>query len=195
MNLLFEKKLTGGWFRCYDAKPAWPHQHVHQVHSARVVHAHTPDLASCQADGLVSTGGETLAIKTADCLPVAVIGEKGVGLLHAGWRGLAQGILSAPEVIALAPREFFIGPCIHACCFEVTPEFQGHFPHAPLTRLADGTLRFDLIQEARRQLNTAFPSVEVSDSGDCTCCQQKYPSFRRDKTAQRIWNLLVPLAQ
>ncbi len=195
MKLLFERQLSAGWFRAFDERPAGQLASVHQIHSSLVLPVTTPQLAEQKADGIVSDSSAILAIKTADCLPVVMIGQHGVGLLHAGWRGLADGILLTQAVKALIPREAFIGPCIGPCCFEVTAEFAAHFPQTALIKKADGTLRFDLLQEARRQLFHAFPGIQVSDSGECTCCVDKYPSFRRDKTQQRIWNLFIPLAQ
>lgn len=194
MSLLFEKKLTHGWFRAYSEKPSTTFAHVHQTHSVKVLDAQTPDLSSQEADGIVARA-QTMAIKTADCMPVAIEGQEGSALLHAGWRGLAGGILVAPEVRKILPLTAFIGPCIRACCFEVTAEFAGNFPQAEMIKLPNGTLRFDLVAEAYRQLNGQFPGIKVSDSGVCTCCNTKYPSYRRDKTPIRIWNLYVPLAQ
>lgn len=195
MSLLFEKKLSHGWFRAFDQKPDSAFAHVHQTHSVTVLPTATPELHKQEADGIVSPGGECLAIKTADCMPVAIEGEQGQALLHAGWRGLAGGILTTSEVQKIKPTEAFIGPCIRACCFEVTSEFGAHFPQGEIIKKADGTLRFDLVAEAYRQLKSQFPTIKVSDSGVCTCCNTKYPSYRRDKTPQRIWNLYVPLAQ
>lgn len=194
MSLLFEKKLTDGWFRSYSEKPSITFAHVQQTHSAKVLDAQTPDLSAQEADGIVASA-QTMAIKTADCMPVAIEGTLGQALLHAGWRGLAGGILIAPEVQEIQPRTAFIGPCIRACCFEVTAEFAEHFPKGEIIKRPDGTLRFDLVAEAYRQLQNQFPKIKVSDSGVCTCCTPKYPSYRRDKTPQRIWNLYVPLAQ
>ncbi len=195
MKILFEKTFKQGRFVSYGEKPSCELFHVHQVHSAIVLPTDTPDLSTQKADGIVGSKDQTLAIKTADCLPVLMMGENQVALVHAGWRGLADGILMAGEVKGIRPLEEFIGPCIHVCCFEVTAEFAQHFPHAKLQTQKDGTLRFDLIQEATQQLQKAFPGIKVIDSGECTCCNKKYPSFRRDKTTQRIWNLYQPLAK
>ena len=195
MKLLFEKEFPTGWFRSFDEKPSGVFSSVHQVHSNVVLPVETEQLAEQKADGIVGPATASLAIKTADCLPVLVIGSHGIGLLHAGWRGLADGILTAAAVRELAPTAFFIGPCIRSCCFQVTSEFQAHFSATPVQSMPDGTLHFDLVHEAYRQLSATFPNARVNDSGECTCCNMKYPSFRRDKTPQRIWNLWVPLAQ
>ncbi len=195
MSLLYERRLPTAVFRSYLGKPAEACLQVHQTHSARVVSSALPRLDAEEADGIVGDAAETLAMKTADCLPVALLGERRHALVHAGWRGLQGKILRAPELVALRPSYAFIGPCIRACCFEVTAEFADHFPQAPLLSRADGTLRFDLVAEARRQLLEAYPWIEVEESGLCTCCDKKFPSYRRDRTAQRIWNLLAPLAE
>lgn len=195
MTLLFEKKLTFGTFRSFDQKPTEPCLHVHQTHSSRVLLSTTPDLAQQEADGIVASSKDLVGIKTADCLPIYLASSSGVAMLHAGWRGLAGKIISAPEVIALKPTEAFIGPCIRQCCFEVTSEFAAHFPHTPLSKNSKGQLRFDLVAEAYRQLHEQYPWISVTDAGICTCCHKDFPSFRRDKTTQRIWNLFVPLAQ
>ena len=83
-------------------------QHHRQVHGVTILEAHpersAPGLAArAAADGIFSQKvGERIAVKTADCVPV-LIGDRGrrlVMAVHAGWRGLTQGIL--PEAVALA---------------------------------------------------------------------------------------------
>lgn len=195
---IYVKAFREGLFQVHATRPVSGDLHtVHQIHSARVAPVSLPDLANCQADGMTARwNGKTaaLAIKTADCLPILVLGEHGMGLLHAGWRGLAQPILSAAEVRALSPNTIFVGPCIRACCFEVTPEFQAHFPSTPLIHSRDGKLRFDLVAEARRQAERLYPGASFEESGECTCCIGKYHSYRRDKTQLRNWNCFSPLA-
>ncbi len=197
--ILFEKVFPEGVFRVYADKPGVALWSVKQIHSAKVLPVDSTDLAQQEADGLAvpwkTASGGVLAIKTADCLPILVLGKAGCALLHAGWRGLATPILAAPEVAALLPQGIFVGPCIHACCFEVTPEFQQHFPSSPLIHSPDGKLRFDLIAEARRQAQRLYPDASFEDSGECTCCLPHHPSYRRDKTTRRNWNCFLPLAK
>jgi copper oxidase (laccase) domain-containing protein len=195
--ILFEKKFPEGIFRVYDGDPVGLTlaQVKKQVHGKRIVNA-TMNLDSIEADGLWCPweAHKNLGVRTADCLPILVLGEKGAALLHAGWRGLAAGILAAPEVAGLVPKAFFVGPCIHACCFKVTAEFTDHFPGSPIETRLDGTLRFDLVAEAQRQVFHTHRLV-LTDSGQCTCCLTQYSSFRRDKTTRRIWNCFLPLAK
>lgn len=181
MKKLFEIDLDDFRFEAWDEKPNLTFHQLHQTHSALVLS--TPCDNSLEGDGIVGER-ETLGIKTADCLPITLIGPKQQALVHAGWRGLQLQILADEKIKSLAPRSAFIGPCIHACCFEVTQEFQAHFPHRPIE-----SGKFDLIAEAKDQIRRLY-GIEAVDSGICTCCDLRFPSFRRDKTPQRIWNIL-----
>ena len=198
--ILFEKAFSEGIFRVYDGDPQQLNLCVSkQTHSNIVLNVLTPDLALQEGDGICGQWNELIgpiiAVKTADCLPVLLIGERGAAMVHAGWRGLATGILANRNLQELKPRSAFIGPCIHSCCFEVTAEFKQHFPQSPFVTQADGSLRFDLVAEAQRQLLATYPAIKIEDSGACTYCETKYSSFRRDKTTRRIWNCFLPLAK
>ena len=156
-----------------------------QVHGARVERVAGQRPAGSEppeADGLATdAAGVALLVLTADCLPVAVIGERAVALLHAGWRGLADGILE--EGVA-ALRELgddgelhaAIGPGAGGCCYEVGPEV-----HQALGRSAEGPAPIDLKAIARERLAAAGVS-EVHDVGLCTICGDPslFFSHRRD---------------
>jgi copper oxidase (laccase) domain-containing protein len=100
-----------------------------QVHRARVatVDAARPGyvVAAEAADGqATSLAGVGVAVHAADCLPVAVAGPGGVAMLHAGWRGLAAGVVAegvaALRRLGVAGRlEAAIGPGAGGCCYEV----------------------------------------------------------------------------
>ena len=98
---------------------------LEQVHGPRVVTATGPgDGAGVRADASITRAtGAALAVHTADCAPVGLIGERGVvGVAHAGWRGLVAGILEA-TVAAMrragaGPIEAVVGPCIHPGCYD-----------------------------------------------------------------------------
>lgn len=153
-----------------------------QVHGSRVERRATADGAINEADGqATATNGLALLVLTADCLPVALIGERAVAMLHAGWRGLADGIL---EEGVRALRELgddgelqaAIGPGTGGCCYEVGPEV-----HAALGRSADAPARIDLKAIARERLTAAGVS-HVHDVGICTMCSDPslFFSHRRD---------------
>lgn len=119
----------------------------------------------------------TPLVQVADCLPVALAGERGVAMIHCGWRGLAGGIVErgVEEVGAVAAA---IGPGIGGCCYEVGGEVLARFDG-----LGDGVASgrmLDLVEVARALLGRAgVGSVEVS--GLCTSCEPElFFSHRRD---------------
>jgi polyphenol oxidase len=149
-------------------------QQGHQVHGTAVA-VDTDGVRD--ADGQVSTR-EDLApiVLVADCLPVALVAPEAVAMLHAGWRGLAGGIV-AEGVGALrragASRvAAAIGPGAGPCCYEVGDEVRAAF----------GTSRrtVDLKAIAGGQLAAAGVD-EVHDVGLCTMCDpERFFSHRRD---------------
>ncbi|HKF82998.1 MAG TPA: polyphenol oxidase family protein [Solirubrobacterales bacterium] len=137
-----------------------------------------PRLGLFEADGhVVREPGLASLVFTADCLPVAVAGPGGVAMLHAGWRGLAGGILAAGAE-AVEASSAAIGPGIGPCCYEVGEEALGAFAD-----LGDGVAEgrmLDLPEVARRLLARA--GVErVESAGLCTSCEAElFFSHRRD---------------
>ncbi|HYH52820.1 MAG TPA: polyphenol oxidase family protein [Solirubrobacterales bacterium] len=132
-----------------------------------------------EADGhVVSEPGLAPLVFVADCLPVALAGPGGVAMVHAGWRGLAGGILAAGAEAVAATRAA-IGPGIGPCCYEVGDEVLGAF-----SGLGDEVARgrmLDLPEVARRLLAEA--EVErVESAGLCTSCEEAlFFSHRRDQ--------------
>lgn len=135
--------------------------------------------------------GPSLLISTADCLPVVVLGHKGYAHIHAGWRGLALGILHHPRLLDLDPYYAFIGPSIGECCFEVGSDFPAHFPQSAFFSKKEGKLFFSLQKEACNLLRSKIPSIQVEESGLCTFCSGRFHSFRKTKTPLRNANLFV----
>ncbi len=133
-----------------------------------------PDDADGQA---TSNPGLTPLVQVADCLPIALAGERGVAIVHGGWRGLAGGIVArgAEEVGATAAA---IGPGIGPCCYEVGDEVRAEFA-ALGGGIADGRM-LDLPEVARRLL-AEVGIGEVESSGLCTSCEPElFYSHRRD---------------
>jgi YfiH family protein len=132
-----------------------------------------------EADGhVLREPGTAALVFTADCLPIAVAGPQGIAMLHAGWRGLAGGILAA-GVQAVGATSAAIGPGIGPCCYEVGEEVLGGFSGLG-EGIADGRM-LDLPEVARRQLAAA--GVErVESAGLCTSCEAElFFSHRRDE--------------
>jgi copper oxidase (laccase) domain-containing protein len=101
---------------------------LRQVHGATVVRVGAPGGgAGTRADAAVTDRpGCAIAVLTADCAPVALASDEGViGVAHAGWRGLAAGVIEATvdEMRALGATRIFaaVGPCIRAGCYEFGP--------------------------------------------------------------------------
>lgn len=160
----------------------------HQVHGSvvRRVTVETDDAGDAgEADGQATAlHGVGAMVLTADCLPVALgIGSHppAVAMLHAGWRGLAAGVL---EEGVLALREVVggedeigavIGPGAGFCCYEVGPEVRAAFTGAH----RDGHEHIDLKAIARERLQAAGVA-EVQDVAVCTICDERFFSYRRE---------------
>ncbi len=147
-----------------------------QVHGAAVA---TDDARLDAADGQVTAQrGVGAAVLVADCLPVAIAGPEGVAMLHAGWRGLAGGVLRhGAAAVGEGELHAAIGPGIGVCCFEVGDEVRAAFPEHEAARRGR---HLDLKLIARRELLAA--GVQTVDDCDlCTACDpQRFFSHRRD---------------
>ncbi|HEY8502417.1 MAG TPA: polyphenol oxidase family protein, partial [Solirubrobacterales bacterium] len=130
-----------------------------------------------EADGhVVRKPGLAPMVLVADCLPVALYGPKGLAMVHAGWRGLAGGIIGAAAA-AVEAESAAIGPGIGPCCYEVGEEVLGAF--ADLDGVAEGRM-LDLPEVARRQLARAGVG-RIESAGLCTSCEEElFFSHRRD---------------
>jgi len=181
---------------CLPAEPAW----VKQVHGTAVIEAAraAPD---AEADGVVAHHtGMVCAVMTADCLPVLLTDRAGksVGIAHAGWRGLAGGIV---ENVVLAmdepPRDLiaYVGPGIGARCYEVGEDVRKAFvdrdPAAArsFAPRQNGKYLVDLYGLARQRL-AAAGVAEVHGGEFCTASEERFFSFRRDRTTGRMASLI-----
>ena len=180
------------------AEPVW----LKQVHGVRVVRAAGATLDEPEADGAVTAErGVVCAVLTADCLPVFLARTDGsaVGVAHAGWRGLAMGVVEA-AVRALpgsdAPVSAWLGPAIGPAAFEVGPEVHDAFVNrhpadAACFRPGHGDRYFaDLYGLARARLSRA--GVATVGGGDrCTHDEDRlFFSHRRDGLTGRMASLV-----
>lgn len=158
-----------------------------QVHGTRVERRTTPpgpDLTD--ADGqATATPGLAPLVLTADCLPIALIGEGAVAMLHGGWRGLAGGIVAegvqaVRDLGATGPLAAAIGPGAGGCCYATGEEVHAAFADRHGDVASDGRL-LDLKAIARRELHAAGVE-QVHDVGLCTLCADPalFFSHRRD---------------
>jgi YfiH family protein len=82
-----------------------------------------------EADALVTSERDLcLVVAVADCVPVALVGERGVGMVHSGWRGTLSGI-AGKAARSMGERSVmaYVGPGIRGCCYEVSPELAAGF--------------------------------------------------------------------
>jgi len=150
-----------------------------QVHGTNLIEHPEPRNHVPEGDGhVVRRSGTAPLVFVADCLPVALSGPRGVAMVHAGWRGLADGILGAGAE-AVEATSAAIGPGIGPCCYEVGAEVLGAF-----AGLGDGIAAgpmLDLAEVARRQLARAGVE-QVESAGLCTSCEEElFFSHRRDR--------------
>ena len=157
---------------------------VRQVHGGIVLTVEEPGVAGA-ADGLITDRpGLPLTIATADCVPIIVEGDRSVAILHAGWRGVASGIvaagLDAMKALGDTPRRAAIGPSIGPCCYEVGREVAEAIGDLT-SRTTSGTPSVDLWSAAVAQLS----GIDVWRSDVCTHTEPGLWSYRRDATEER----------
>lgn len=136
------------------------------------------------ADGhATALRGVGVMVLAADCVPVVLGATGAVAAVHAGWRGLAAGVLEqgVAALSALAPsREVHavIGPCAGSCCYEVGAEVLQalRFPGPPA---GASKAMLDLRAAARERL-VAAGVAEVQDVDLCTICDRRLFSHRRE---------------
>jgi YfiH family protein len=167
------------------SEPRW----LRQVHGTRVAVETTHD--EVEADAAVTrTPGIVLAIQTADCLPVLFCAGDGseIGAAHAGWRGLAAGVLENTLTAMRAPRAGIIawlGPAIAARSYEVGEEVRDAFlvndsaAASAFTATRPGHWLCDLHDLARQRLQGAG-IARVSGGGFDTFTDPRLHSYRRD---------------
>jgi len=198
MKPIFEQSLPQGRLAVYDGPPELDFAQVKQVHGTHLLNSSvaTQQKETLEADGLYCLNNEELipmAIKTADCLPIAICGEKGVALLHAGWRGVAANIFSPKNLQSIAPTSFFIGPAIAVENYEVQPDFLAHFPDLENCFIhKDQKIYFDLKLAAQSLIKVQYPKALIETSQLDTFTHPKLHSYRKDKTERRNWNLWLP---
>ena len=181
---------------CLPAEPAW----MRQVHGASVIDADQAT-SEAQADAAVTRRPRRVcAVLTADCLPVLLSERAGraAGVAHAGWRGLAAGVLENAVQAMGSPAQdviAYIGPGIGARRYEVGDEVRRAFvdqdPRAAgsFAPGRDGKHFADLYALARARL-AAVGVTEVYGGGLCTASDERFFSFRRDRTTGRMASLV-----
>jgi hypothetical protein len=178
--------------RAYDVELAWGRQ----VHGDRVLRRDAAGPGEDADAQLTTTDGLAPMVLGADCVIIALAARGAVGAVHAGWRGLAAGVIARAvaelhELAARAPVAAAIGPGAGRCCYEVGTEVHERF--AEYAGLARQGRNLDLKAIARAQLRAAGVAA-VHDVGLCTICSDPdlFYSHRRDggrtgRQAALVW--------
>ena len=178
------------------SEPNW----LTQVHGSRVVDLDEP--WSGPADGAVSgRAGVVCAVLTADCLPVLLADRTGnrVGIAHAGWRGLACGVLEAVvAAMGTPPAELLVwlGPAIGPRAYEVGDDVRAAFVDSGAGAASAfhpnerGRWQADLYALARMRL-TRLGVAAIYGGGSCTYSEpEQFFSHRREAPCGRMASLI-----
>lgn len=179
------------------AEPSW----LTQVHGAGVARPRAGEQGLTADAAVASSGTAVLAVKTADCLPVLLCDRDGsvIGVAHAGWRGLAAGVLEATvAAMQVAPARLlaWFGPAIGPDAFEVGPEVRDALVAddagaAAAFRPGQGDrLYCDIVRLATRRLARSGVS-ETYGGRWCTVGDpERFHSYRRDGGTGRMATLI-----
>ena len=187
------------WAAGLPGEPVW----LRQVHGTAVADLDVPGTGESGADAAVTRQpGRVCAILTADCLPLVFATPEGdrVGAAHAGWRGLAEGVIEAAVRALDVPPErllVWLGPAIGPLHFEVGAEVREVLlkrdlgAEAAFVPNARGRFMADLYALARRRL-CALGVSRIFGGDECTYARaDRYFSYRRDgvtgRQATLIW--------
>lgn len=172
-----------------------PWRTVHQVHGA-AVSVVVGDAGGHREPGdaiVTADRGVAVAVFTADCAPVVLETPDAVAAVHAGWRGLVAGVIPA-AVEALrrldpdGPVTATLGPCIHAECYEFSPDdldaVAAVLGAGVRARTAAGAPALDVPAAVRAAL-TGAGVTDVRDVDVCTSCSAGHWSHRARQDPER----------
>lgn len=180
-----------------SGQPVW----MQQVHGTGVVNAATVGISPEADAAWCSQPGVVCAVLTADCLPVLLADSAGqcVAAIHAGWRGLAAGVIEQAVMAMGRPGETLlawlgpaIGPSVYQVGDEVRDTFMAHDQKAAgaFRQGPDGAWFADLYQLARQRL-AACRVTAVYGGGYCSFTDSKrFYSYRRDGVTGRMATLI-----
>ena len=177
-------------FVVYNQLPPFPIWQLKQTHSNLI---NLSGESNKEADGLISDLDFKIipAIKTADCLPIVIMGKEKLAFIHAGWKGLYNKILYHQYIKTINPIYAFIGPHISSENFEVQKDFSNYFPSQNHYLKLGTKTCFNLENEAIFQLKDQFSDIQIEKSGVCTFNNLEFNSYRRDKLNKRNYNLIT----
>lgn len=192
-----DPEVTAGRKKLFDSLSLKDRNHVQprQIHSGRCIRADEFQ-SGIEADAEYSGfRQDLLSVLTADCVPILMYHPDGlVAAVHAGWRGLKNGII--PNTLAQLPAGpvAAIGPAIGPCCYEVNEDLSEYFRQAygsdVIHAIEGNKPRIDLVAVATLQLRQAgVREIEISHL--CTFCHPDlFFSYRRDGSSGRMMSFI-----
>jgi polyphenol oxidase len=170
--------------RDLDSKRIITLNQVHEdaiVRTSEMIEGEIPE-----ADGVISDNpADTLVIRTADCVPVLLSSEEGIfAAVHAGWKGLAKGVIGKcilmMKEMGASNISAAIGPAIGPCCFRVGEDVAQLLP-SQFQRIENSIKYIDLWETAKAQaLSAGVEDHKISVQRICTCCREElFFSYRR----------------
>lgn len=142
---------------------------IRQVHGSDVVVVDHPGAGAGETADAVVTGvpGAAIAVTTADCSPVVLVGTTAVGVAHAGWKGLLAGVVestaSALDALGADPVATLLGPCIQPGAYE--------FGAADLAAMVD---RFGAAVQGIT--DDATPALDMTNAVAAACVEAGWPA-------------------
>lgn len=171
------------------AEPAW----LDQVHSNRCLSIGSAVPDDNKADAAVTDQkNRVLAVMVADCLPILLseANGQGVAVVHAGWKGLANGVIASTLKNLRGEWMAWLGPAIGPCHYEVGTEVRQAFESGMGFSERGDRWMMDLKRVARAQLEQAGVR-RVTSAEECTfCLPDRYYSYRRDGVTGRMAGLI-----
>ncbi|PIW62613.1 peptidoglycan editing factor PgeF [Shewanella sp. CG12_big_fil_rev_8_21_14_0_65_47_15] len=182
-------------------EPVW----LEQVHGTHVLNLDSLNLVNAALDTPIAdasysrTAGRVCTVMTADCLPVLLCNHAGteVAAVHAGWRGLCDGVIEAAAVQFSSPMGeliAYLGPAIGPQKFEVGDEVKHAFcalhPLAVACFIPSGNkFLADIIGLAKLRLSL-LGITHIYSADICTVSSPDYFSYRRDRVTGRMASLI-----
>lgn len=198
----FLENKTSGSINFLSKITRTPVQLMEQVHGVNIktISTYLSEPVK-KTDGIFTKSKDfALAVKTADCIPLALSSEDGseIALLHVGWKGLCGGIIEnflTKYSVERKKYNAWIGPCISADNYEVGKEvFDSFCKSDPIAEinfkaLGKNKWKFDLRSEAARRLSNG--NVNICTSEHCTFKEEElYYSYRNNQSDRRMITLI-----
>lgn len=170
-----------------------PIMQMDQTHSSTVNFIYGNKQIYKSTDALITSNRDiALQVKVADCMPIFIFDKKSsfFGAIHAGWRGLASGIIEN-SIELLKEQDFnlrnikvFIGPSISKRNFEIQNDVMEYFD-SKFSIVKDGKI-FLSLQEVAIDKFASYGILDILNTNECTYDNLNYHSYRRDKTDKRM---------